>query len=100
MEGLGFLTPRHEPGGGLHACQRPRRRRRRGRQRRAWRRARAAARRQPEAPQYVPRFGVPIPARLAGRLPLTVREQKVGLQSGSLLLLERVARMSMRVLHW
>ena len=60
----------------------------------------AAAGRQPEAPQYVPRFGVPIPARLAGRLPLTVREQKVGLQSGSLLLLKRVARIPMRVLHW
>ena len=41
----------------------------------------AVARRQPEAPQYVPRFDVPIPARLAGRLPLTVREQKVGLHS-------------------
>ena len=39
----------------------------------------AAAGRQPEAPHYVPRFDVPIPARLVGRLPHTVREQKVGL---------------------
>lgn len=40
-----------------------------------------AAGRQPEAPQYAPRFNVPVPARLAGRLPRTVREQKVGLQT-------------------
>lgn len=39
----------------------------------------AAAGRQPEAPQYAPRFDVPVPARLVGRLPLTVREQKVEL---------------------
>ena len=37
-----------------------------------------AAGRQPEAPQYAPRLDVPIPARLAGRLPRTEREQKVG----------------------
>lgn len=42
----------------------------------------SAAGRQAEAPQYVPRFDVPIPARLAGRLPLTEREQKVGLHLG------------------
>lgn len=32
------------------------------------------------APPYMPRFAVPIPERLAGRLPRSVREQKVHLE--------------------